>query len=505
MYKYEKAIGAAGGLVAVVWLIALAMGQATTSSSGAGDYGAGGPMFLPGFGAQGYIDPGFGGPGVGAPGAAGRAGGPGPGAVYPIPYAPPTRASIDDALHRILAFANTAMPARALDRGTNTPITDFTKAAPGATMDRGEGNGFQPLDYTLGVTHSGMLACAAVTGDKRFSDFVARHMQFLHDAAPYFKASAAASPGGRNPFSMLLTPDSLDASGSMCAALIKARQANIGPDLMDVIDRWADYVHTKQFRLADGTLARHRPQDQSIWADDLYMSVPALAGMGKLTGKNEYFDDAIKQVRQFAKYLFVPAKGIYMHGINLDQPDNPEFYWGRANGWAMMADCELLDALPEDYPGREDVLKILRAHIKGIAQLQSGEGLWHQLLDRPDSYLETSASAIFVYCMAHAIDKGWISPVSYGDVAQVGWNAVAMRINAKGQVEGTCVGTTFAGDAVYYYARPTSVDASHGYGPVLLAGAEMIRMLQMYPAAARDGTYLYLPKSAATQPSAPGR
>lgn len=497
MYKYETAIGAAGGIVALVWLIALAMGQATSAPSGTAYPGANGPMYVgPMYGLPGSWPPGFGAQGFSGPDGAG----PGPKPIYPVPYLTPTSASIEDALHRILGFAQTAMPARAIDPKTNATIIDFSKAPPGATLDRGEGNGFQPLDYTMGVTHSGMLLCAEVTGDRHFSDFVEKHMQFLHDAQPYFKAAAAAAPGGRNPFGGMLNPDSLDASGSMCAALIKARQANVGPDQIDIINRWIDYIHTKQFRLADGTLARHRPQDQSIWADDLYMSVPALAGMGKLSGDKQYFDDAIKQVRQFAHYLFVPAKGIYMHGVNLDQPDNPEFYWGRANGWAMMADCELLDALPQDYPGRDDVLNILRAHIKGIAGLQSGDGMWHQLLDRTDSYEETSATAIFVYCMAHAIDKGWISPVSYGQVAQVGWNAVAQRINDKGQVEGTCIGTTFAGDAVYYYARPTSVDASHGYGPVLLAGAEMIRMLKLNPPVAKDGTYAFIPKPA-TQPA----
>jgi rhamnogalacturonyl hydrolase YesR len=50
----------------------------------------------------------------------------------------------------------------------------------------------------------------------------------------------------------------------------------------------------KQFRLKDGTLARERPQAVSLWADDMYMGVPALAEMGHLTGKREYFDDAVR-------------------------------------------------------------------------------------------------------------------------------------------------------------------------------------------------------------------
>jgi unsaturated rhamnogalacturonyl hydrolase len=143
----------------------------------------------------------------------------------------------------------------------------------------------------------------------------------------------------------------------------------------------------------------------------------------------------------------------------------------------MMAMCELLDVLPADYPGRDDVLNQLRAQIQGVGPLQSGLGLWHQLLDRPDSYLETSASAMFVYSIAHAVDRGWISPV-YGSLAQVGWNAVALKVGAQGEVEGTCTGSNFALDLPYYYFRPTSPLAAHGYGPVLLAGSEMLRLLR---------------------------
>ena len=83
----------------------------------------------------------------------------------------------------------------------------------------------------------------------------------------------------------------------------------------------------------------------------------------------------------------------------------------------MLTACELLDVLPEDYPQRAKVMDYFRAHVRGVTALQSGEGLWHQLLDRNDSYLETSATAIYVYCLAHAINKGWIDAIAYGPVA----------------------------------------------------------------------------------------
>jgi len=176
--------------------------------------------------------------------------------------------------------------------------------------------------------------------------------------------------------------------------------------------------------------------------------------------------------------MFNKEKGLYMHGWVEGMSVHPEFRWARANGWAVMAMTELLDVLPEDHPGRQAVLDQLRAHIRGLADCQDRTGLWHQLLDRNDSYLETSASAMYVYCIARAINRGWIDPLAYGPMVQLGWNAVTTKVNGEGQVEDTCIGTDMGFEPAYYYYRPRSVYAAHGYGPVLLAGAEMIDLVR---------------------------
>jgi len=210
------------------------------------------------------------------------------------------------------------------------------------------------------------------------------------------------------------------------------------------------------------------------------MSVPALAQMGKLTGERRYFDDGVKQVVQFAQRMFVKDRGLFMHGWVQGMEVHPEFHWARANGWALMTLVELLDVLPEDHQGRAAVLELLRAHVRGLAQRQSGSGFWHQLLDREDSYLETSATAIYAYSMARAINRGWIDPLAYGPAALLAWNAVSSKVNAQGQVEGTCVGTGMGFEPAFYYHRPTNVFAAHGYGPVMLAGAELLELMKKH-------------------------
>jgi len=143
-----------------------------------------------------------------------------------------------------------------------------------------------------------------------------------------------------------------------------------------------------------------------------------------------------------------------------------------------MALAELLDVLPENHPNRGKVLQLYRDHARGLASYQSGSGFWHQLLDRPDSYLETSATAIYTYAFARGINRGWLDGKTFAPMTLLAWNAVTTKVNAKGQVEGTCVGTGMAFDPAFYYHRPISSFAAHGYGPTLLAGAEVLTMLK---------------------------
>ncbi|TFW31040.1 hypothetical protein E4O92_15070 [Massilia horti] len=421
--------------------------------------------------------------------------------TYPIPYKMPVVAEITQSLQRIRGYLDSVTPTRIVSKKTGQPITDLTNPVADAVIEPAKGD-FGITVYEMGVVHAGLIKARQITGDASFTAMTERHLNFIGQTYPYFKRQEEQFKLERaNSLARLIDPRSLDDAGSFCTtALIRSRLNKIGPDLQPIIATCSDWVANKQVRLKDGTLARNRPQAWSLWNDDMYMGVPALAEMAHMTGQKKYYDDAVKNVLNMSQYLYNDKLGIYAHGWNANNPDAPRFYWGRANGWAVLAMSDLLDVLPKNHPGYPKVLAQLRKSIKGISELQSGAGLWHQMLDRPDSYLETSASAIFVYVIAHAINEGWISPTTYGSIAQTGWQALSARINEQGQVEGTCVGTTFASDQAYYYARPTSVHALHGYGPMLLAGAEMIRLIKNPDISVeyKVRTYHYMPKGVQT-------
>jgi unsaturated rhamnogalacturonyl hydrolase len=392
---------------------------------------------------------------------------------YPTPYGVPAIADITGVLNRVLGYLDAATPARVVDGSAGKTIDDFGKLDGATKLAPGD---FRLTSYEWGVTYAGMLAAGSATGDHRFTDYTTRRLKLLVDIAPYY----IAHPESASPIRSLLAPKALDDTGAMCASMIKATRAAAQAGLAPLIGICRDFIANKEFRLADGTLARNRPQPDTLWLDDLFMSVPALAQMGKLTGERKYYDDAVRQVLQFSARMFNKEKGIYMHGWVQGMDAHPEFHWARANGWAVMAMVELLDVLPPEHPGYPPVLAQLRAHVKGLAAYQDGTGFWHQLLDRSDSYLETSATAIYAYSIARAVNRGYVDKKAYAPVAMLAWNAVAGKVNTKGMVEGTCVGTGMGFDPAFYYYRPVNAYAAHGYGPVLLAGAEMITMLKTH-------------------------
>jgi unsaturated rhamnogalacturonyl hydrolase len=403
---------------------------------------------------------------------------------YQVPYGPGTAEEITTVLNRILGYLEVSTPPRMIDRKSNEAISDLSKLTSGSVFEPGV---FRLVSYEWGVAYGAMLNAAEATGDQKFRDYSIKRVNFIGDVATHYKTSPTAS----SPVRSILEPRSLDDAGSMCAAMLKVMNSGGNKTLRPFIDNYINYISTKQQRLEDGTFSRNRPLPDALWLDDLYMSVPALAQMGKLTGDTKYFDDAAKQILQFSERMFNTEMGLYMHGWIKGMDSHPEFYWGRCNGWAILTMTEILDVLPSSHPSYQKILDIYRAHAKGLASLQSGNGFWHQLLDRNDSYFETSATAIFTYSIAHGINKGWLNAQAFGPAAVLGWNAVQTKVNGKGQVEGTCVGTGMAFDPAFYYNRPVNVAAAHGYGPVILAGAEMLLLLKNYQVVINDSAVMF--------------
>jgi len=383
---------------------------------------------------------------------------------------------IKNKIFDILDYLDRATPAKLLDSKTGKEFKDFKLIDSNTEFVKGD---FRLISYEWGVVYSALIYAGNCFNENKFKEYTKTRINFIKNVADYYKNIDSKNIKNTQ-IKSLLYPHALDDAGSMCAAMIKSKIYLNLEGIDWLIDNSIDFVLTKEYRLPDGTLARNRPHKNTIWLDDLYMSVPALAWMGKLKNDKKYFDEAIKQVISYYNILFDKEKSLFIHGKLLDYDFRPGFHWGRANGWAILAITELLDVMPENHPEYITILNILKQHIKGIVNYQSGDGLWHQLLDRNDTYLETSASAIFTYAIAKAINKGYLSAKAYAPCVIAAWNALSSKINKNGQVEGTCVGTGLGFDPVFYYYRPVSVYAAHGYGPVILAATEIYNLIKNF-------------------------
>lgn len=385
--------------------------------------------------------------------------------AYTYGYGIPQESEVRCTMDRVLSY---------LDEATPSTTGQDNRIAPGK---------FRLTSYECGVTYAAMVRASEVTGDASFRNFASSRLSLVSCLASKYKEEKGKKPDCDPQLRSVLHPAALDDAGAMAAALIRLQltgQKNPAYDTM--IDRYVDWVKNKEFRLEDGTLARNRPHLNTVWLDDMYMGVPCLAWYGRYKNDPTYTDEAIRQIKLFKEKMWVPEHKLFRHGwVEAMQP-HPAFHWGRANGWAILTMCEVLDAIPANHTDRPMVLDLLKQHIEGLAQLQDMTGLWHQLLDRPETYLETSCTAIYAYCIAHAINEGWVDALTYGAQVYLAWHAITANVNEQGQVMNTCVGTGMGFDPAFYAYRPVHVMAAHGYGPVIWAGAEVIKMLRCtYP------------------------
>ncbi len=242
-------------------------------------------------------------------------------------------------------------------------------------------------------------------------------------------------------------------------------------------NRVIDHIMNKASRLPDGTFARFTPDSMSVWADDLFMGSVVLMKMSELTGEEKYMNEVVKQVIQFDNYLLNKEDNLYWHGYFSKTDERSSTKWGRANGWTMMTKTELLKMMPEDHPERQQILEIFKRHAQGLKAVQSQDGRWHQVLDDPDSYLETSATAMFIRAFAAGINEGWLQRDEFEESTMRGWNALTKQMDENGDITGIVRGTPIMFSDEEYKNWGTRKSDPRGLGALLYAAIEMDRLI----------------------------
>ena len=225
-------------------------------------------------------------------------------------------------------------------------------------------------------------------------------------------------------------------------------------------------------RLAD--VQWESPRDDGLtretrwWIDDLYMVGALQAQAWRVTGDSVYSDRAARLALAYLRKL-QQDNGLFHHG-----PDAP-FHWGRGNGWVASGLAEVLDVLPREHPAQPEILERYQRMMRALLQHQATSGMWRQLVDHPESWEETSCTAMFAYAMQVGIRNGWLPREDFEAPADRAWNALLGYLDAQGNLREICVGTGQSRDIQYYLDRPRHTGDFHGQAPLLWLAVERLK------------------------------
>lgn len=252
-----------------------------------------------------------------------------------------------------------------------------------------------------------------------------------------------------------------------------------------------------------------------VWLDGIFMGLPfhALTANMLLSDKKAkaIYDDAVDQVSKTYERTLDPKTGLNRHAWDETremfwadkQSGLSQHCWGRAQGWYTMALIELLDALPEDYERRGEVIELLRKDLDAVIKWQDKKtGVWYQVMDSPEregNYLESTCSAMFAYSMLKAYRKGYLG-AKYRDAGIKAYRGIInnfIKVNADSTISltnccavaglGPGTSPTIAkyvkkpnlrrdGSYQYYLSEPIRDNDAKGVGPFIWASLEMEAM-----------------------------
>lgn len=319
----------------------------------------------------------------------------------------------------------------------------------------------------------GMDALGEVTGNQSYKNYTKRSIDFFAAYQSKFGDSMKAGPAGTGKW--YTKPRQLWQTG-MVATFAVHHKMRPNPEFVRGM-KTVDDLFANAPTFDDGVLVRDKSKGRGLGLqiDDLYMIAPYWCRKAQLLEDSKWLDRAIDESLHYFDYLW-DTEDKLMHPLWMQKRKGPYgLYWGRGNGWYIMAITDLLTFIPQDHPKRKEVLNDYRSFINGIIARQGEEGLWHQILDKPDSYQETSCSGMFTYCILKGINEGWLDD-SYFPAAKMGWHGLLSVVNENNELTGVCPPSDISEDPNYYLiGRAPRVHDQHGIGPFLLAGTAYLQ------------------------------
>ena len=243
-------------------------------------------------------------------------------------------------------------------------------------------------------------------------------------------------------------------------------------------------------RTSEGGFWHKQIYEHQMWLDGIYMASPFLAQYAAVFNEPALFDDVAHQILLIAKHTYSPETGLYYHGwdesktqkwANPETGQSPEF-WSRSIGWYAMAIVDVLDFLPQNHPQRGAIIDILQRLSASLVKYQDKEtGLWYQVTDKggtQGNYLESSASAMFIYTWVKGAQKGYLDP-AYLEKAKSAYDSYIkqfIKTNEDGTISVTngCSVAGLGGNPYrdgsykYYISEPVRDNDPKAVGPFIM-------------------------------------
>lgn len=201
-----------------------------------------------------------------------------------------------------------------------------------------------------------------------------------------------------------------------------------------------------------------------IWVDSMDIIGPLFARYGMLAGVEECVHEAVALMLAHARLLQTDA-GLFMHGYDTHAGPNGHL-WARGAGWALLGMVETLVLVPPGTPDRAELAERLAALLAALVRTQRPSGLWTTVIDRDESYEETTLAAMCVHAAALAERAGLVAAGAYAGMTSAALRGVRAHVGADGAL-GLVSEATPVGQFSTYATRPFGV-FPWGQGPLLL-------------------------------------
>jgi len=288
------------------------------------------------------------------------------------------------------------------------------------------------FNWGEGVMLTGMMRAHELTADKRYLKFVRDFADHHHKRGIVATLKRRGYCGHWGPaFPMLML-----------------YEATKDKRYLKLAEEVAEFMMSKAERTADGGLSHFNGKPQ-LWVDTLDMCCPVFSNLARITKRPKLQEEAIRQLEIFAKHLQNAKTGLFYHMWDEKSAKHTPSFWARGNGWVVMSYTEVLTNAKGNSKDTARLTAPFKKQLAGIAPLQDADsGLWRTVLDEADTYLEGSASSMFLYGMARCGNLK-LMDVPYADVMRKAWSGLAKTIQANGRVGGVSAGTGPSGKSGY--------------------------------------------------------